>query len=1042
MKPLTLRLLLRLLPVLGAGAVLNAAPAPEKVVLQLPYRHQFQFAGVYAAQAQGIFQRHGLEVELRTVNTERFRPVDEVMEGRAQFGISQGPRLVASRLDGADIVVLAAIMQHSPQVLVTRAEDNIRTPHDLLGKRVALDQTSLVSEVRVMLEREGVPMDKIVVVPNRWDVDELRTRTADAMSTFVIDGPYDLEKAGIKVNVIRPVDYGVDFYGDCLFTTGRLARENPALVKAMRQAVLEGWDYALQHPEEMDDWILAHYASQQPPLDRTGLRNEAKEVARLVNADLVALGHMNEGRWRVMAEIIHAQNAAARLARLDGFMFADPEADATRFDRILRWLWWGLLAAAVLALVALLTVRRLRRLVERRTRELRESERRQREIFDLAPAPITCNSYAALLPLLQGLRAAGVTDLGAHLNGTPGLLDEWCALVRVIDANQLALRIAGVSSVAQLDRRRMAMMTPESVDTFRQELLAIWGNRDALRIEKSYIGVGGRRHDALINWSAPRSEGRPDYTRVQLVYTDLTEIREAGSALRESELRYRTLFENAVGGIYRSTPDGRFIEVNPALVRILGFDSAKELIDYDHEASGRPFYVQPGRREEFLAQLADGDHVTNFESEVRCKNGMTIWISENVRIVRDEQGNDLYHEGFVSDITTHRRLDTEMQRASKLEAVGILAGGIAHDFNNILTAVLGNLSLAEMDVGPGAPGARLLGEAKRATLRARDLTQQLLTFAKGGDPVRAAVNLPELLRETADFALHGAKARAEYEVAADLWPVNADKGQLGQVVQNLVINSVQAMPEGGRLRVCATNFVLGAESGGPESGGLPLPPGRYVHLTVADSGIGIAAEHLSKIFDPYFTTKQQGSGLGLATVYSIVRKHQGHIAVESRLGQGTEFHLWLPAAAQPVTAKAVFPAAGAPLRARVLFMDDEEPIREMARLFMQRLNLECDLAVDGAEAVGKFRAARECGRPYDLVLMDLTVPGGMGGRETLEVLRRIDPAVRAIVSSGYSQDPVMASYREHHFQGILPKPYDLDQLRRVLEQTLPPATVQ
>jgi CheY-like chemotaxis protein len=193
---------------------------------------------------------------------------------------------------------------------------------------------------------------------------------------------------------------------------------------------------------------------------------------------------------------------------------------------------------------------------------------------------------------------------------------------------------------------------------------------------------------------------------------------------------------------------------------------------------------------------------------------------------------------------------------------------------------------------------------------------------------------------------------------------------------------------------------------------------------------------VAKIFDPYFTTKQHGSGLGLATVYSIVRKHQGHIAVESRLGQGTEFHLWLPAAAQAVAPKTAVTAAGAPLRARVLFMDDEEPIREMARMFMKHLNLECDLAVDGAEAVTKFRAARAAGRPYDVVLMDLTVPGGMGGRETLEVLRQIDPAVRAIVSSGYSHDPVMASYRAHHFQGILPKPYDLDQLRQVLEQTL------
>jgi PAS domain S-box-containing protein len=893
---------------------------------------------------------------------------------------------------------------------------------------VSLDQTSLVSEVRVMLEREGVPMDKIILVPNRWDVDELQTRTADAMSTFVIDGPYELEKAGIKVNVIRPVDYGVDFYGDCLFTSGRYARENPARVKAMRQAVLEGWDYALKHPEEMIAWIMASYAGQQPPFEQAGLRQEAKEVARLVNADLVALGHMNEGRWRVMAEIIHAQNTAAQLARLDGFVYTDPESDPQRFDGVFRWLSWGLLVVAALAALALLTMWRLRRLVERRTRELQESERRQREIFDLAPAPITRNDYAALLPHLEKLRAAGEQDLAAHLARNPGLVREWCALVRVIDANQLALRIAGVGTVAELDRHRMGMLTPESVDIFREELLAIWEGRAALRMEKSYLGNGGRRHDALINWSAPRSNGRPDYTRVQLVYTDLTEIREAGSALRESELRYRTLFENAIGGIYRSSPDGRFIDVNPALARMLGFASVRELLDFDAGREGRPFYVQPDRRQQFVAQLMNDDHVTNFESEVRRRDGSTIWISENVRIMRDAQGRDLYHEGFVSDITAHRRLDEEMQRASKLEAVGILAGGIAHDFNNILTAVLGNITLAEMDAGAEAQGARLLREAKRATLRARDLTQQLLTFAKGGEPVRAAVNLPDLLRETADFALHGAKVRAEYHVAPGLWPANADKGQLGQVVQNLVINSVQAMPEGGTLRIGAENASLG-----PPTGSMPLPAGRYVHLTVADSGIGIAADHLVKIFDPYFTTKQQGSGLGLATVYSIVKKHQGHIEVESQLGRGTTFHLWLPAAAEPAAPPAENPARSR-LPARVLFMDDEEAIRSMARLFMGRLGVECELAADGAEAVRQYEQAHRSARPFTAVLMDLTVPGGMGGCEALENLRRIDPSVRAIVSSGYSQDPVMASYRRHGFEDILPKPYDLDQLRQVLER--------
>jgi PAS domain S-box-containing protein len=1141
---------------LGLITGMAAAGPPVKVVIQLPYTHQFQFAGLYAAQAKGYFLEQGLEVELRPTSSDLSKPLNEVLEGRAQFGVISGPKLVASCLAGGKVVAVAAIMQHSPQVLITRQDDNIRTPHDLIGKRVALDNASPVSEVRLMLRREGVDMAKIVVVPNRWDVDELKAGTADAMSTFVIDGPYRLERSGIKVNIMRPVDYGVDFYGDTLYTTETLARKQPGLVEAVHKAVIQGWDYALKYPDEMIDWILSNHADRRPEMDRPAMQFEARQVARLINADLVNLGHMNKGRWRVMGELFHPEKANPDADWLDRFYYEAPRGGTNQYQWIFRWVWWGLAAAVAVALIALFANWRLQRLVAHRTRELQLSERRQREIFDLAPAPITRNDYGPVLPHLKKLRATGVTDLGAHLAKHPDLVREWCALVRVIDANQLALRLAVVGSVAELDRVRMTILTPESIEIFREELQAIWAGRDQMRIEKSYISTAGQRRDFIINWSAPHSDGQPDYTRIQLVYTDLTEIRKAGlalreseeryrslfeitpnpmfiydlgslrfiavndaavrhygysreeflamdimdirppedverlrqalpnlteddetgirawrhcrkngsiihvevytrtlviegrrcvlvlpfditerlqaeQALRESESRYRELFENAIGGIYRSMPDGRFIAVNPALVRMLGFNSAEELIDFDQTKVDQPFYVQPGRWEDFKARLVDGDYVTNFESEIRCKNGATIWISENIRIVRDAQGKDLYHEGFVSDITLHRRLEAEMLRASKLEAVGILAGGIAHDFNNILTVVLGNLTLAEMDAGPEAPFARLLREARRATLRARDLTQQLLTFAKGGEPVRAAVNLPELLTESADFALHGAKARAEYQIAPDLWPANADKGQLGQVVQNLAINSVQAMPDGGILKILAANVVLGESADGP-----PLPPGRYVRLTVADTGTGIAAEHLPKIFDPYFTTKQQGSGLGLATVYSIVKKHQGHIEVESQPGRGTAFHIWLPATGPAEAEGAPEATTTAPLQARVLFMDDEEPIREMARMLLDRLAVASELAADGAEAVQKYQQALASGCPFDVVLMDLTVPGGMGGREAMVRLREIDPSVRAIVSSGYSRDPVLANYRAHGFQGILPKPYDLGQLRQVLEETL------
>ncbi|MES1168786.1 MAG: ATP-binding protein, partial [Oleiharenicola lentus] len=368
-------------------------------------------------------------------------------------------------------------------------------------------------------------------------------------------------------------------------------------------------------------------------------------------------------------------------------------------------------------------------------------------------------------------------------------------------------------------------------------------------------------------------------------------------------------------------------------------------------------------------------------------------------------------------------LEQELVRATRLESVGVLAGGIAHDFNNILTAVMGNLTLAQLDVEPDGPAAASLRSAEKAALRARDLTQQLLTFAKGGEPVRAAVQLEAVVREMTSFALHGSQVKASFDLAPDLWPADADKGQIGRVVQNLVINAVQAMPRGGTLRIIARNDTID---------GLTLPglaPGNYIQISITDTGEGIQMEHLARIFDPYFTTKQTGTGLGLAAVYSIVKKHHGHIEVESQVGQGTTFRLWLPALRGEVVGnESRAPWDPGRMNGRVLFMDDEQIIRDMASALLRRFGLSVDCANDGAEAIAKYQAARNRGEPYDLVIMDLTIPGGMGGLAAVRQLHQIDPKVRAIVSSGYSSDPVLANYREHGFVGMVPKPYEVNEL--------------
>jgi len=378
-----------------------------------------------------------------------------------------------------------------------------------------------------------------------------------------------------------------------------------------------------------------------------------------------------------------------------------------------------------------------------------------------------------------------------------------------------------------------------------------------------------------------------------------------------------------------------------------------------------------------------------------------------------------------------RRIEEQLLQARKIESVSLLAGGIAHDFNNLLMGVLGNVSLARHALDDPARAARRLDEAERAGERAKRLSQQLLTLAKGGAPVRRAIELPKLLRESAELALSGSNVRIEFDLAPDLWPADADAGQIGQVIENLVINAVQAMPGGGTIRVQASN-VRFLEEGDPS-----LTPGRYVRIRLADDGVGIGPEQLQRVFDPYFSTKEGGSGLGLTTSYSIVSKHDGRIEVDSVVGRGATFTIHLPAHEGPTPDRRG--ADEAPARSdrrRVLVMDDEEMVRAVVGEMLSRSGFSVDMAEDGKAAVALYREAREKNDPYDAVLLDLTVRGGMGGLETLRILRELDPGVHGIVCSGYSDDPVMSDYERYGFRGRIAKPFVARTLARTLDEVL------
>lgn len=663
---------------------------------------------------------------------------------------------------------------------------------------------------------------------------------------------------------------------------------------------------------------------------------------------------------------------------------------------------------------------------------LSASERRYRELFRHSPVAILEIDSRATLTILRELRKAGVSDFAGWMAAEPEKAAKLIGHIPIIDVNTAALQVLAAKSVDDVRANLAHIMTPDAVEMRKRALLAVWAGGNVAEGETRILALDGTQRIVYQRWWVPVDEGRPLFERTQLAFVDLTQAKQAESALAAERERLGVTLRAMTESVITLDTAGSVQFMNEAAGALTGWApeaavgrAIEEVCALRDERTGRTVMAPVASA---LSAVRPVDLPP--QTALRPRRGAPKLVEGRCAPMHDLTGRGIGAVLVLRDVTVRMRMEAELLRASKLESVGVLAGGIAHDFNNLLAIVMGNLTLALLDEATAATGGKWLREAERGTVRARELTQQLLTFAKGGEPVRAAVRLADVVREAAEFALHGAAVRCEFDLAADVRPADADKGQIGQVVQNLVLNAVQAMPDGGVIRLSLRSHRCEADT---------LPPlaaGDYLKLSIADTGEGIAPDHLLRVFEPFFTTKEHGTGLGLATVYSVMQKHRGHVAVESALGRGTTFHLWLPTAqTEPVPAPAVVTALE-PLRGRVLFMDDEEPIRVMTQTLLERLGLQPTLTSDGGEAVRQYVLARMSGQPFDVVIMDLTVPGAMGGAAAMKEILKLDPTARGIVSSGYSSDPVMANYREHGFRGSVPKPYRVADFARTLREVM------
>jgi PAS domain S-box-containing protein len=629
---------------------------------------------------------------------------------------------------------------------------------------------------------------------------------------------------------------------------------------------------------------------------------------------------------------------------------------------------------------------------KRREEALRESEERYRKLFEISVSPI----------------------LVIDSNGN------------YIDCNTAAVKFLESTRDEILRKNVVDYIPPGKKGEVLTTHASLWESGGILETEY-YINGRVKLMELSINRTVWK--GAPVAFAIG---NDITERKRAEERIRQNEQFIRDILDTVDEGFIVIDRDYRIMTANKAYCGQVGGTGDTIIGRHCYEISHKRNHACHEAGEECAARrvFETGEPGAALHKHPDS-DGHILYVETKAYPIKDASGNVTSVIETVNNITERHLLEEERLKTQKLESIGTLAGGIAHDFNNLLQGIFGYISMAKLTHDQKEKSLAMLEQAEKALHQSVNLTTQLLTFSKGGRPAKKRMSLLPMIENAARFALSGSRSECRIDCDPGLWQVEADEGQLGQVIQNIVLNADQAMPLGGSIVITVRN-ISATDAQRPRS----LGARNHVLIAIRDSGVGISEQYLTKIFDPYFTTKEKGSGLGLATSYSIIKNHDGLIEVTSQVGKGSTFLVHLPAI-EAVPEHERKEAAPAPTRSgRILVMDDEKVVRDVAGELLRILGHEVEFAENGEAALAMYREAMASSRPFDIIIMDLTIRGGMGGLETVGKLLEADPTAKAIVSSGYSDDSTLSNYHAQGFKDFLQKPYNMEELRATLSTLL------